>query len=149
MRSLPLILCLFLAAAAQATGGRVYKVLPQFLDEKGRQSLTPSLYDRDAYQAYLRRNPAKRTALQFAVQWKAAAKSDHLKLRVEMRGVAPGDVLNQTNLVLPVQQRYWFSHWATLTLAGDAYKNFGELTAWRATLWDGDQLLDEQKSFLW
>jgi hypothetical protein len=143
-----LMLCLFLAAAAQAADGHVYKVLPQFLDEKGRQSLSPSLYDRDAYQAYLRRNPAKRTALQFAVQWKGP-KTDHLKLRVELRGVAPGDVLNHTTLELPVHQRYWFSHWESLTLAGDAYKNFGDVTAWRATLWDGDQLLDEQKSFLW
>jgi hypothetical protein len=32
---------------------------------------------------------------------------------------------------------------------GDAYKQFGEVTAWRVSLWSGDQLLGEQKSFLW
>jgi hypothetical protein len=32
---------------------------------------------------------------------------------------------------------------------GENYKNFGELVAWRVTLWAGDQLLGEQKSFLW
>ena len=143
MRWLLLTLCLVLPAAAHAGEGRVYKVLPQYLDEKGRQSLTPSLYDRDAYQALLRRNPAKRTALQFAVQWKAT-KSEHLKLRVEMRGVSPGGEPQQTTLELPVQQQYWFSHWAALTLDGEAYKKFGELSAWRATLWDGEQLLGEQ-----
>lgn len=148
MRWLLLTLCLVLAAAARAGEGRVYKVLPQFLDEKGRQSLTPSLYDRDAYQAFLRRNPAKRSALQFAVQWKAT-KSDHLKLRVEMRGASSDGGPQQATLELPVQQHHWFSHWETLVLNGDAYKKFGELTAWRATLWDGDQLLGEQKSFLW
>jgi hypothetical protein len=150
MRWLLLMLCLSLASAAQAAGGRVYKVLPQFLDEKGRQSLTPSLYDRDAYQAYLLHNPAKRTAIQFAVQWKAP-KSDHLKLRIEMRGAlqGQGDAPAPTILELPVHQRYWFSHWVSLSLGGEDYKKFGELIAWRATLWDGDQLLDEQKSFLW
>jgi hypothetical protein len=29
------------------------------------------------------------------------------------------------------------------------YRQFGELIAWRATLWDDDKLLSEQKSFLW
>lgn len=148
MRWLFLMSCLLFTAAAHAAGGHVYKVLPQFLDEKGRQSLTPSLYDRDAYQAFLRRNPAKRSALQFAVQWKAA-KSDHLKLRVEMRGGTQGDVPVVTTVEMPVQQHFWFSHWTSLTLGGEEYKKFGELTAWRVTLWDGDQLLGEQKSFLW
>jgi hypothetical protein len=47
-----LIICftfaLLLAAplAAPAATGKVVKVLPHFLDLKGRHSLTPSLYDR-------------------------------------------------------------------------------------------------------
>ena len=41
------------------------------------------------------------------------------------------------------------THWSVLKLDGDQYKNFGEITAWRATLWAGDELLSEQKSFLW
>ncbi len=44
---------LAVALSAQAATGRVIKVLPQFLDLKGRNSLTPSLYERDVYQAYL------------------------------------------------------------------------------------------------
>ena len=40
--------------SAQAATGRVIKVLPQFLDLKGRNSLTPSLYERDVYQNVLR-----------------------------------------------------------------------------------------------
>jgi hypothetical protein len=39
--------------------------------------------------------------------------------------------------------------WDSLVLGGADYKNFGELIAWRATLWRDDQLLSEQKSFLW
>jgi hypothetical protein len=150
MRWLMVCLCWGLAfgSVAEAAEGRVLKVLPQFLDQQGRQALTPSLYDRDAYQAFLRRNPGKRSGLRFAVQWKAQA-SEHLKLRVEMRGVTQSDLPRETTIDQPVQQHHWFSHWAYLALRDDAYKNFGEVTAWRVTLWDGDQLLSEQKSFLW
>jgi hypothetical protein len=42
-----------------------------------------------------------------------------------------------------------FSTWSQASLTGDAYKKFGELGAWRATLWDGNNLVAEQKSFLW
>lgn len=137
-------------AAARATEGRIYKVLPQYVDLKGRTSLTPSLYDRDAYQAKLRKNPKERSGLAFKVQWKAeVADTVPLKLKVEMRGVAEGEIPKEKTIELPVSQRHWYSHWATLTLTGDDYKTFGEVTAWRVTLWDGDQILGEQKSFLW
>jgi hypothetical protein len=43
----------------------------------------------------------------------------------------------------------FFRRWTSLTLAGPDYKNFGELVAWRASLWSDDRLLGEQKSFLW
>ena len=39
------------AAAATAQTGRVVKVLPLYLDLKGRDAISPSLFDRDAYQA--------------------------------------------------------------------------------------------------
>jgi hypothetical protein len=138
-----------LGSSALAADGHVSKVLPQFLDEKGRASLSPSLYDRDAYQAVLRKNPAKRSGLRFAVEWKAAAKSEHLKLRVELRGTVEGDAPKTTTLESPVHQSFWSGHWTDLTFTGAEYKAFGEVTAWRVTLWDGDRLLDEQKSFLW
>ncbi len=56
-RSLNIILsALLLATAWSATAApaKVIKVLPHFLDQKGRHALSPSLYDRDAYQAHLR-----------------------------------------------------------------------------------------------
>lgn len=142
--------CLLLSPAAQAAEGRILKVLPQFLDKKGLASLTPSLYDRDAYQAILRKSPEKRSALRFAVQWKADTKeTEPLKLRVELVGAAQSEKPKQTSLEITVQQRHWFSHWANLTLSEEQYKSFGDVTAWRVTLWDGDKLLSEQKSFLW
>jgi len=36
-----------------------------------------------------------------------------------------------------------------VALTGDDYKKFGELLAWRVTVWDGTTQLAEQKSFLW
>jgi len=40
--------------AADAVTGKVVKVLPFFLDAQGRIAKSPSLFDRDVYQAYLR-----------------------------------------------------------------------------------------------
>lgn len=145
-----LLLLLAMAPLANAADARVCKVLPQFLDDKGRESLTPSLYDRDAYQAFLRLNPAKRSAMRFMVQWKAhVTQTNQFKLRVEMRGVAEGQTPREATLELPLPVHHGFSRWDSLVLGGDAYKAFGDVTAWRVTLWKGDQQIDEQKSFLW
>ena len=133
--------------AASAASGKVLKVLPHFLDLKGKHTEAPSLYERDAYQTYLRRNPEKRSALRFDVQWRAFGASN-LKLRLEIRGMKEKTPTNLT-LETEMKKNGWFEKWAVLNLAGEAYKNFGELSAWRATLWDGDKLLSEQKSFLW
>ncbi len=141
---------IFSATATQAAEGRIYKVLPQYIDLQGRTSISPSLFDRDAYQAKLRRDPKLRSGMTFKVQWKAKVPdTEPLKLKVEMRGVAEGDLPKEKTIELPVRQHHWYSHWAAVTLEKADYKAFGEVTAWRVTLWDGDQLLSEQKSFLW
>jgi len=139
------------AAAGTETSGRVIKVLPHYLDLEGRHTLSPSLYERDAYQAVLRQHPERRSGIRFDVQWKAHGPSETpLKLRVEVRGSAKGDLPTQTTLEKEIHPGGgWFGHWLSLPLTGEDYKNFGDLTAWRATLWDGDRLLSEQKSFLW
>ncbi len=145
------LLCCLLAAPsfAIAGSGRVLKVLPHFLDAQGRHSLSPSLYDRDAYQAFLRHHPERRSGLRFDVQWKARGFDTPLKLRIELRGTAKGDLPSQVVLDQEVKPDGWFSHWTALSLMGEEYRKFGDVTAWRVTLWDGDQLLGEQKSFLW
>ena len=148
---LPLTL-LFCAAAisAEAVDGRVLKVLPQFLNTNGLHTLSPSLYERDAYQVYLRNHPEERSAIRFAVQWKLKnpGRAPH-QLRVEIRGVAEGNLPKQKVLERSVRGGGWFSHWSSLNFGGDEYKQFGEVTAWRVSLWDGEFLLAEQQSFLW
>jgi hypothetical protein len=143
--------CLAIAAiAATEPTGKVIKVLPHYLDLDGLHALTPSLYERDSYQAFLRQHPEKRSGLRVDVQWKAHGPSQTpLKLRVELRGAVKDQRLTQTVLEKEVHPGGWFSHWLSLPLTGEEFKNFGDLTAWRTTLWDGDRLLSEQKSFLW
>jgi len=147
---LAFVCCLALNLPVQAATGRVLKVLPHFLDGNGRNALAPSLYDRDAYQYFLREHPEKRSAIRFDVQWKAKGPfGDQLKLRVEARGTAQGNLPKQFVLERPLEPGGWFSHWSGLSLSGDDYKQFGEITAWRVSLWENSQLLGEQKSFLW
>ncbi|HEY1718368.1 MAG TPA: hypothetical protein VGH42_08770 [Verrucomicrobiae bacterium] len=136
-------------SAADAVTGRVVKVLPLFLDQKGHDAPSPSLFDRDAYQAYLRQHTNEISAVRFDVLWKASnANGEKLKLRVELRGIGAGGMPKQTALEQTVAPKF-FRSWTSLKLEGADCKNFGEVVAWRATLWDGDELLDEQKSFLW
>ena len=71
-----------------------------------------------------------------------------LKLRVELRGIGQDGMPRQATLEQTVTPHF-FRHWNSLTLGGADYKNFGELVAWRVTLWADNQLLGEQKSFLW
>lgn len=147
-----IILCGLLAGAAAcpAATGRVIKVLPHFLDLEGRRALSPSLYDRDAYQAWLRRHPEKRSGVSFDIQWKTrGGLFAPLKLRVELIGTSRGDLPSRRVLETEIKPGGWFSHWTSLELAGQDYREFGDVTAWRVTLWEGDQLLSEEKSFLW
>ena len=136
--------------SAAAATGRVMKVLPHFLDLQGRHSLSPSLFDRDAYQAQLRKNPKQRSGLRFDVHWRATGVTGKLKLRAELRGTAQGTQPRQTTLETELAPgKSSANHWDSLLLGGEAFKDFGEVTAWRVTLWDGEQLVGEQKSFLW
>ena len=135
------------ASSGPASSTEIIKVLPQFLDLEGRSSISPSLYDRDAYQAKLRKDSKERSALRFLIQWRAKATTP-LKLRVEMRG-GKGKQGTEATLESSSAHLAGFSKWTQLTLSGEDYKKFGELIAWRATLWEGDKLLSEKKSFLW
>lgn len=153
MRRPILILALYfcMAWAASAATGKVIKVLPQFLDLKGRHAISPSLYDRDAYQVYLRLHTNEISGVRFAIQWKASKvrAANPLKLRVEVLGITHKELPPKVVLEKEVKPGWWFEHWASVPLTGDDFKKIGEVTAWRVTLWDGDQMLGEQKSFLW
>jgi hypothetical protein len=143
-------LFLWRAGPATAAEGRVVKVLPQYLDLKGRAAISPSLYDRDAYQVHLRDHPAERSTMRFVVQWKTReADPDKLRLRVELRGVAAGNLPKEIVLEQNVKPKGWFSNWAVINLTPDQYHTLTEVISWRVTLWQGETLLGTQESFLW
>ena len=146
-----IIACLALSSyaclAADAVSGRVIKVLPFLLDTNGVEAKSPSLFDRDAYQAYLLIHTNEVSGMRFDVLW-TADKSPDLKLRVDLRGMGPTNQPTVKTLETAVKAGY-FRKWTELPLTGADYKNFGSVVAWRVTLWEGDKQLGEQKSFLW
>ncbi|MGO8699968.1 MAG: hypothetical protein ACLQVY_19940 [Limisphaerales bacterium] len=149
MRRLLILVLLTFGPWAHGAEGRVIKVLPQFLDKKGETSLSPSLYERDAYQFYLRIHPRERTALRLAVQWKAkGVGAGDLKLRAELRGLE-SNTLHTISIEQPVKKKGHFSEWSSIKVAGQDYKNLGPLVAWRVSLWEGDHQLGALESFLW
>ena len=137
------------ASASDAATGHIIKMLPLFLDLKGRDAISPSLFDRDAYQFFLRTHTNDVSVIRFDVLWRASnAKDAKLILRLELRGVGPDNLPRLTTLEQGVAPHF-FRHWTSFTLAGDDRKKFGEVVAWHATLWSGGRMLAEQKSFLW
>ncbi len=132
------------AFVANAQSDKIIKVLPHFLDKKGRASISPSLFDRDAYQVQLRANPANRSGLRFDVQWKTTY-YPALVLRVEARG----DKSREPKIFEQPVKHSNFSQWSSVSLTGDDYQKFGELISWRAMLMNGTNVIAEQKSFLW
>jgi hypothetical protein len=139
-----IVAVLFLALAASAAD-KIVKVLPFLLDAQGRIATSPSLFERDAYQAYLRQHTNEISGLRYDVLCHAGEK---LKLRLELRGVGEKNIPKVKAIETEVAAGT-IENWTQIKLAGDDYKSFGAVTAWRTTLWSGDAQLSEQKSFLW
>lgn len=153
MRTLLILLAAFSVLAAgragDAVSGRIVKVLPFLIDQKGRNATSPSLFDRDAYQAYLRAHTNDISGMRFDVLWKATkAAGAQIKIAVELRGAGTNGVPAMPTLETNVVPGT-FRHWTSIPLSGDDFKTVGPVIAWRVTLWNGGQKLDEQKSFLW
>jgi hypothetical protein len=148
-----LILLLIAAGAGCSTApsgsgsAKVLKVLPHFLDRQGRHTQSPSLYERDAYQAQLRRNPQLRAGLRFDVLLRAP-RSPRLVLQAELRGTLDNKPTTAT-IRSPLPAHSGGREWESATLEGEDYRKMGEMLAWRVTIWEGETLLAEQKSFLW
>jgi len=131
----------------EAGKARISKVLPHLLDEKGRHTLSPSLYERDAYQAHLRANPDLCKALRFDIRWAGLnLKRDALKLKVELRVSGEPNSIVMERQIKPLGLS---GSWSQITLQGEEFKQAGKIIAWRTTLWEGDQEVAELKSFLW
>jgi hypothetical protein len=151
-RGILLSLWLILGASGAFAGenASVLKVLPHCLDLKGRNTLSPSLFERDAYQARLKKHPEERSGLRFDVQWRVKSHPvGPLKLKIETRSATTGQKTQSRTLEQTLTWKNGWSHWAAASITATDYDQFGELTAWRATLWDGETPVAESKSFLW
>lgn len=138
------------ADAPTTPEGQIKKALPHLLDEEGRHTVSPSLFDRDAYQAHLRKNPEEVTGMRYDVLWKAKrAEGCTLTVRVELRGLYKDSEPRETALEQSFEGQVKRRGWLSLTFDGEAFEEFGKVTAWRATLWCDGEMLDEYKSFLW
>lgn len=153
MRPLRFLLLMAVLVLAGAPGfaatGEIIKVLPHYLDQQGRHTLSPSLFDRDAYQTRLRRSPELQSGLRFDVHWRARAKTNVLALRVELRGVAQGGVPPEHALTAAVKPGRLGARWSSLEIRGGDFRALGGVTAWRISLLAGEQVLSQQQSLLW
>ncbi|MBK9139344.1 MAG: hypothetical protein IPM17_11375 [Verrucomicrobia bacterium] len=134
--------------AAEPTG-KIVKVLPHLLDAQGRHTVSPSLFDRDAYQFHLRTHRDLVSGARFDIQWKARrVRAANLKMRLELLTTTSTKdrplVFEQS-----IAARSGMGRWVKIPVVGEDYEKAGELIAWRVSLWNGDALLSEQKSFLW
>lgn len=131
-------------AAGLAT---IKKVFVFYLDSRGRYAPSPSLFDRDAYQAWLRDHPEHQFGICFVVQWARAIAGQHLQLVIELN---TEKYPKQTPIIIrtavPDRRK---SGWMRVALDGQDYKDAGKVLAWRVTLREGDQVLAEKMSFLW
>lgn len=139
----------FAPAAFAEVPGKIVKVLPHLLDAQGRHTVSPSPFDRDAYQFHLRTHRDLVSGARFDIQWKAKqARTLPLKMRLELLTTTS---TKDRPLVFeqPVVAKSGSARWAKMPVVGEDFRKAGELIAWRVTLWTGDTMLAEQKSFLW
>ena len=127
--------------------GKVIKVLPHFVDVQGRHTLSPSLYERDAYQELLRNHPEKRAGMQFEVFWKVSSRlSGPLRLRMELRGTESGSL---ETVEMEVKRGFLGRRWSRVILDSKQLARLGTVTAWKAVLLDNTHPVTETHSFLW
>lgn len=153
MRRIFIALMLCCASAAFAAGtaatGKVIKVLPFLVDHQGRIAKSPSLFDRDAYQAWLTRHPEHVSGLRYDIHWRAASVAgEKLKLRLELRGANNANVPQFKTIETDLAAGST-GGWAEVPLSGQDYRQFGAVVAWRVTLWSADREIAAQQSFLW
>jgi hypothetical protein len=142
-----LVAALLPLLSAAATEARVLKVLPHRLDSQGRHALSPSLYERDAYQAELRAHPDRIRGLRIDVLWSLKERTSvPCVLRLEMRGSKGTDPVV---LERPVSRGFLRRRWTKVLLDPAEFEKVGDVSAWRVSLRSGGEELASTASFLW
>ena len=135
---------------ADGVRAKIYKVLPHLLDQDGKHTLSPSLFERDAYQVYLREHPEEVSGLRYDIEWKArGVDSENLKLKLEVRTGKGKEIQVLVLSEAVTKKKFRFRQWSSLEVDSKTFHQSGVVIAWRATLWAGDSQIAEHKSFLW
>jgi hypothetical protein len=132
----------------KADEAKIVKVLRHLIDQKGRNSLNPSLFARDDYQMHLRLHPAEVAAERFDIQFKARNGGKPLVMKLEMR-TSKTELGKVRVFEKEVTPRHWFSSWTHIDFDQATRQAMGEILAWRLSLWDGADQIAEEQSFLW
>lgn len=140
------------AHAERYVPAKILKVLPHYLDLNGKHSLSPSLFERDAYQAELRRSRDKVSGMRFDILCRTSVEGGEVwKVRLELRpadsGGAEGDEVKPLIETVDVKRRG--RAWVRVVVNGERYRRLGGIAAWRAVLIRGDREMAETRSFFW
>lgn len=140
-----LLFCISSASLACASP-KIVKTLLHLIDDEGRHMLSPSLLDRDAYQAHLRAHPEKVFGICFDIQLKLKSKETH-KLKLAIRHSSGEDL--QTFIREMDVVRKGKSQWNRIRIDGEDHSKIGEMIAWRISLLQDQVEIASQESFLW
>jgi hypothetical protein len=129
---------------------QILKVLPHWLDQQGRHTLSPSLFERDAYQQHLSLHRDEVSTMRFDVNWRLATRdltgcTLHLEARVG-RDDAIETIEHEVPLQLPSLRR---QGWTGIQIPEGSWDPESNLMAWRVTLRQESTILATRTSFLW
>lgn len=82
----------------------------------------------------------------FTFFWRGRPGSGPLTLRFEYR---QADTAEQVHRIEQRIDQIRKRNQSRIQIIGESYHRRGKVTSWRASLWDGERLIDEEKSFLW
>lgn len=133
------------------TGGKIWKVKYFRLQNIAQpQVITdPAVAFEREYYLYGAITLKQREARQgsyYAIMWKVTDRTQPVKVRFEYRQQATGLAVKTKETEINAADR---NNVTRFQVNGAEYDTYGPVTAWRATLVRGKQVLSESKSYLW
>ena len=124
-------------------------MLPHYLDDQGRHTLSPDLFQRDAYQEYLFQNPEVVSTVRYDAFWGAfASKQGPDTVRLDLRGTRNGEPTDHS-IEAAVADNRRGRKWVGVTVSPEDYAGIGRVVAWRLVASKDGQEVETARSFLW
>ncbi|MBP5761162.1 MAG: hypothetical protein J6W90_07285, partial [Verrucomicrobia bacterium] len=91
----------------------------------------------------------KCSTIRFDVHWRNTLKNfDDLSITVEMRGAKTNSPTISFSEKISPRKSIW-SHWTKIRIPEESFQELKGLAAWRVLIKDGDEVLKEERSFMW